>query len=191
MPTTMANVCVLAAVVTILLLLAHHLPSPPTHEDPTTFECDLSKMAKDLVDAARARYPSIASENRIVDVRPMPEPEIVDHVRKTVRRGKYARSDGTIYVALKRRNAEDLPLDVVVGILVHEVAHALTSGSHTAEWRDMFSALLRTATEDLGWTVRLECSACKTYGICQPQQCPKCDWDECRSPRGPGVKSTG
>ena len=183
----MAHVCVLGAVATVLLLLLAN-PQKPYGKEP---ECNLRQMAKDLVEAARTRYPSIVVAGRkgIVDVRPLPETEIVDHVRKTVRRGKYARSDGTIYVALKRRNSEELPLDIVTGILVHEVAHALTSGSHTAEWRDVYIMLLRTATEDLGWTVRLECGACKNYGICEPHQCPRCDWDQCRSP--PAVKWTG
>lgn len=183
------NLCIIggALVVLFLILRPRPTPPPPCVQSDTSDQGeegpDLLQMARDLTEAARARFPSDEFAGSINDVQPLPEGEIVDHVRETVRRGKYARSSGTIYVALKRRNLEPLSPDVVAGILVHEVAHALTSGSHTPEWREMYIKLLRTATEDLGWTVRLECGACKSYQICQPHQCPRCDWDECRRRR--------
>jgi rubrerythrin len=77
---------------------------------------------------------------------------------------------------------------VVVEIAAHEVAHAATAGNddeshHSDEWRACFRDLMRVATEDLGWPVALECSACPFYHICSPEDCPKCSWVPCHSRR--------
>ena len=141
-------------------------------------------MVDSLLSAALARHPTTrelqGARRAITAVRAFPPEELVDPNRKTVRRGKFSRGDGVLYLATQRPDGTPLPPEVVAGVLVHEVAHAATAGSHSAEWRDMYLALLRVATEDLGWKVALECSSCKFYGVCHEYQCPRCAWVQCR-----------
>lgn len=104
--------------------------------------------------------------------------------RKTVRRGKFNRLTGDMHVSVVNSAGVPLPRHVVRNIVVHEVAHAaITDGRHSPEWRDVYVALLRVATEDLGWHVSLECSSCRFYRVCGTRDCPLCAPKACRAPR--------
>jgi hypothetical protein len=110
--------------------------------------------------------------------------ELVNHHRRTVRRGRFSRSDGVVYIATVHADGTTpLPSDVVAGYLVHEVAHAVAGPHHSMQWREAFLALLHIATSRLGWRVTLECGACPSYGVCEAYQCPACEWGACKSGR--------
>lgn len=146
-------------------------------------EAELSKMVRELLDAARARYPEDARFRTptIRDVRPFPPEDLVDHARGTVRRGKFVHSTGIMYVATHRANGRPLDPSIIAGVVVHEVAHAIAGRGHTDMWRSVYESLLRVATEDLNWSVTLECSSCGFYKVCSKAQCPRCVWQACRS----------
>jgi hypothetical protein len=105
---------------------------------------------------------------------------LVNHEKRTVRRGQFDRDNGVLRVAVSRPNGKPLQLDIARGVLVHEVAHAACDkGDHSPEWRRLFVKLLHVATEDLGWHVALECGSCTLYGICSAVDCAKCTWTKC------------
>lgn len=116
----------------------------------------------------------MAAERRISAVRELPVTEMLNPVRRTVRRGKFSRQDGVIYVATKRHDGTPLPPAIVNGYLIHEVAHAISGAQHSSTWLATYEALLRLATVKLGWEVVLERGACKMYGVCDPVQCLEC-----------------
>lgn len=105
---------------------------------------------------------------------------MVNHQRNTVRRGKFDRKQGHLFIGMVHRDGAPLPMGIIKGILVHEVAHAgLPDGKHSDEWRAFYLLLLDVATNCLGWEISLECSSCKFYGVCHPKQCPLCAWKKC------------
>ena len=147
----------------------------------------LRRQVADLVSVAAPAFPGLAGAVR--HVREFPRDDMVDSVRRTVRRGKYDRTTGTIYVAITSQTGVPLPRAVIAGIIAHEVAHAASVGTHLDEWRAAYLAMLDLATKVLGWKVMLECSSCGMYKVCAPEQCPMCDWKVCAA-KTP-VKSTG
>lgn len=142
-------------------------------------------MVEELLRAAMARFPDDArfhvARRSIRRVVPDSPEDMVNHTRKTVRRGKFDRARGVLYIGTRRPNGTPLPPGVVRSIVVHEVAHAaLTQGAHDDAWRDVYLRLLDVATADLGWAVSLECSSCRLYGLCSRSQCPACSWVPCK-----------
>jgi hypothetical protein len=144
---------------------------------------ELRSMATALV-AAAPELPGLAANVRGVELFPLDE--MADPVRKTVRRGKYNRLSGVVYVAVTSHTGVPLPRDVVAGVVAHELAHAATVGDHHDEWRAAYVQLLAVATERLGWSVRLECSSCPFYKVCGNAQCPRCTWKTCKAGGGTG-----
>lgn len=134
----------------------------------------LPGMAAALVQAASPEFPGLAANVRGVE--PFPLAEMTDPVRNTVRRGKYNRVTGVVYVSLTTAAGKPLHRDVVAGVIAHELAHAATVGEHGDAWREAYVKMLRIATDRLGWTVRLECSSCPFYSVCERDQCPLCSW---------------
>lgn len=146
---------------------------------------DLKGWADELLRAAAAQDPTDAyvatARSAITAVVEFDDKDMINYERRTVRRGKFDRTNGVMHVSTRRPDGTTLPAAVVRGVLVHEVAHAaLPTGQHTAEWRELFVRLLRVATEDLGWEVALECSACAYYGLCA-DECPKCTRIQCKT----------
>ena len=110
--------------------------------------------------------------------------DMINYDRMTIRRGRFDRSRGVLYIGMVNHKGKALPTDIVKGILVHEVAHAaLNTGKHSSEWQEIFAMLLRVATQELGWNITLECSSCRFYGLCDTMHCPKCAWKECKASR--------
>jgi hypothetical protein len=109
---------------------------------------------------------------------------MIDVAQRTVRRGRFSRSKGALDVAKVHPDGSPLLAEVVIGVLVHEIAHAATSSSydssHSPIWRHTFKDLLLVATEDLGWRVNLECNTCALYDVCVPYDCPLCGLQPCR-----------
>jgi len=145
----------------------------------------LQQWADDLLDAALSKFPDdprlhkARASIRAVEV-DAPE-DMINYTRKTVRRGKFDRPRGVLYIGMVSPKGIPLPLEVVKGILVHEVAHAaLDEGKHSLEWQDVYVRLLKVATADLKWNITLECSSCKFYGVCDSMQCPLCAWKACK-----------
>lgn len=148
---------------------------PQEHKEPFS-SLSLSAMVDQLLAAYAARSPQTArlARDSITGVQEFDDADMVNYERRTVRRGKFDRQSGTLHICTRRPNGLPLPPNIVRGVVVHEVAHAaLADGRHTPEWRDMFVQLLNVATQDLGWDVALECSACAFYGLCGTE-CPKC-----------------
>ena len=158
------------------LLLAHASDSP-------------GHLAAELLDAALCRHPHDPrvrlARRSIRRVHADSEPaDMVNRARMTVRRGKFDRCTGDLHVSVVNSAGSPLPPAVVRNAVVHEVAHAgMPDGRHSEQWRDMYVALLRVATEDLGWSVALECSACRFYRVCGARDCPRCARMACRAPR--------
>lgn len=145
----------------------------------------LRRQVADLVRVATPAFPDLPGAVR--HVKEFPLDDMVDVARRTVRRGRYDRTSGTIYVATTSQTGVPLPRAVIAGTVAHELAHAATVGNHLDEWRNAYLAMLELATRDLGWKVLLECSSCGMYKVCAPEQCPRCDWKVCAAK----VKSTG
>lgn len=154
-------------------VLREHTPNP------------LQEWCDHLLDAALRKHPhdprfqkARAAINAVMIDSP---DDMVNYDRKTVRRGRFDRQQGMLYIGVVRHTGKPLPDDLIKGILVHEAAHAaLDTGKHSSEWQDVYLALLRVATQDLGWKILLECSSCKFYGVCSPTQCPLCAWKACK-----------
>ena len=128
-------------------------------------------MVTDLVFAASAQYPSLLHAVKGAHALSIP---MAYSSGSMVRRGHFERSTGTLLIA------PGLPADVEAGVIAHELAHAACrGGEHGKEWRTAYRILLQVATEQLGWPIKLECSACRLYGICTVTQCPLCDWKRC------------
>lgn len=167
----------LKQMIVILFLLAAFVIT--RHRTELFTPPDLRTLVRDLQGASQD--PRVRNA-RVTDVVPDSLQDMVNHARKTVRRGKYDRSSGVMNIGLQKRDGSPLPDAVVRGIVVHELAHAaLDDGRHSAEWRDLYISLLRVATEQLGWDVALECSACSFYGVCHASQCPRCAVMPCRA----------
>lgn len=171
----MADDTTIAIVLIALVAVALHV----IHRHETPLHC----MAHDLLHAARQRYPDDPRLDRglsaVTWVGTL-EDGLINYQRNTVRRGKFDRHNGHLRIAREGHKGKPLPLSVVHGILVHEVAHAcLEDGKHSPEWSRLYAQLLRVATEDLGWDVQLECSTCKFYGVCSAQDCPLCSQKAC------------
>lgn len=152
---------------------------PPNAKE--TFATNMKGWVDELVRAFMAVDPHHAriAREAIRDVQDFDDADMINYERRTVRRGKFDRQSGTLHICTRRPNGQPLPLNIVRGVLVHEVAHAaLADGRHSPEWRDMFVKLLNVAT-GLGWDVALECSACAYYGLCGTE-CPKCTRIPCR-----------
>jgi thiamine biosynthesis protein ThiC len=133
-----------------------------------------------LMHVAAPAYPNLAANVR--DVQQFPPDDMVDNVRKTVRRGKYDRATKTIYISTVSHTGRPLPPGVMNGIIAHELAHAASVSNHQDEWRATYLAMLHLATNVLGWDVLLECSACGMYGVCDPvMQCARCTRKTCVS----------
>lgn len=180
-----ALLAVVAAAIVALAILLHASHAPGTLSAFTP-ALPLRAMADELLRAALQRYPADpqvqVAMRTIRAVEPDSPEDMVNHARKTVRRGKFDRATGVLKIATARHTGQPLPDGVVRGILVHEVAHAaLPSGAHSPEWREVYLRLLRVATEDLGWHVSLECSACTFYGVCAAAQCPRCERIPCKA----------
>lgn len=167
---------VLVAMVTLL----HHGRREP--ESP-------KELASALLDAAARRHPDDPrlrlARHSIREVHADSAASgMVNLERKTVRRGKFDRLTGNLYVSVVNSAGAPLPMQVVRNVVVHEVAHAaMQDGRHSPEWREMYVALLRVATEDLGWQVSLGCSSCRFYRVCRARDCPLCVRTACRAPR--------
>ena len=151
----------------------------------------LRRQVADLVRVAKAAYPGLTRAVRRVEE--FPRDDMVDPVRRTVRRGKYDRNTGTVYVATTSQTGVPLPRAVIAGIIAHELGHAASVGNHLDEWRNAYLAMLDLATRVLGWKVMLECSSCGMYKVCTPEQCPACDWKVCapKPPVATAATSTG
>lgn len=148
---------------------------------------DLDAQARDLLRAARGAYPDdprFATATAVVRrVLPDESRDIVNLERRTVRRGRFDRASGVLHIGTVRPDGSALPREVVRGILAHELAHAaLPDGKHSDSWRDAYTKLLQVATERLGWSVVLECGACRFYGVCDAGSCPLCDRQACTRP---------
>lgn len=162
---------------TLALGVTLALASLHGHKDTSPSLDRVRQQVAALMRIAAPAYPKLAGAVRHVDE--FPRNDMVDAVRRTVRRGKYDRSSGTVYVATTSQTGVPLPPAVISGIIAHELAHAATVGTHLEEWRTAYVAFLDIATRVLGWKVMLECSSCGMYNVCSPAQCPKCDWKVC------------
>ena len=128
-------------------------------------------MVTDLVSAASAMYPCL--QHRVKGAHALSIPMAYSS-GNMIRRGHFERKTGMLLIA------PGLPADVEAGVIAHELAHATCrGGEHDKEWRTAYRILLRVATEQLGWHIKLECSTCRLYGICSVTQCPLCDWKRC------------
>lgn len=144
-------------------------------------------MVDELLRAARARHPDDCGLRRASRaIRGVQladdDPDMVNWERMTVRRGRFDRERGVLHVTTRRPDGRPLHPGIVRGVIVHEVAHAAQAdGKHSDAWRGTYVRLLRVATEDLGWPVALECSACRYYGVCARDDCPACARVRCRT----------
>lgn len=144
----------------------------------------LQGMARELIQAVSKTHPDILYA--VVAVKELPVDQMRGASGLTVRRGKYDRQAKVVYVSTLALNGNPLPRPVVAGTLVHELAHAVSTATHSDEWRSTFEHFLRVATTHLKWDITLECSACPLYNMCRQEQCPACHWKRCTAT----VKST-
>lgn len=166
----------------LAVLLATWLVHAHADESP-------GRLVDELLDAALRRHPDDPrlrlARRSVREVRAdSVASDMLNPARMTVRRGKFDRSTGVLNVSVVNAAGAPLPRGVVLNVVVHEVAHAaMPDGRHSPEWRDMYVALLRVATEDLGWQVTLECSSCRFYRVCGARDCPMCARKACRATR--------
>jgi hypothetical protein len=95
--------------------------------------------------------------------------------------GKFKHSTGTLYVAPRMPDGTIRSESSLLKTIVHELAHATRDkergeASHSPQWKQTWLWFLSIATQDLEWSVDIKCAECTFYGLCQPSQCPKCNW---------------
>ncbi|NBU17336.1 MAG: hypothetical protein EBS48_10085, partial [Actinobacteria bacterium] len=97
------------------------------------------------------------------------------------RNGKFRHSTGTLFVAARDPKGGVRKPSSLLKTVVHELAHATRTkepgeASHSQQWKQTWLWFLHVATTELGWTVDIKCAECTYYGLCDRQQCPKCNW---------------
>lgn len=95
--------------------------------------------------------------------------------------GKFKHSTGVLYVAPRAPDGTTRTESSLLKTVVHELAHATRNKvngetSHSPQWKQTWLWFLGVATQDLGWKVDIKCAECTFYGLCDPAQCPKCNW---------------
>lgn len=108
------------------------------------------------------------------------------------RNGKFKHSTGVLYVAGRTPKGQPRPPSSLLKTVVHELAHATRykedgETSHSPQWKQTWLWFLSIATKELGWKVDIKCAECTYYGLCDRQQCPKCNWLQtlCKPYAGP------
>lgn len=109
--------------------------------------------------------------------------------------GKFKHSIGTLFVAPRDPKGARRTESSLLKTIVHELAHATrhkepSEEAHSQQWRQTWLWFLSVATQQLGWNVDIKCAECTYYGLCERQQCPRCNWLQslCRPYTGPPPK---
>lgn len=97
------------------------------------------------------------------------------------RNGKFKHSVGTLFFAPRDPRGKPRSESSLMKTIVHELAHAtrfkeLGEDAHSQQWKQNWLWFLGIATQDLGWAVDIKCAECTYYGLCDQQQCPRCNW---------------
>lgn len=118
--------------------------------------------------------------DKLRDVRLLPAAEAVPD-NGAWKNGKFKHSTGVLFVAPREQDGRFRTESSLRRTVVHELAHATRhkepgEASHSPQWKQTWLWFLEIATAELGWGVDIQCSECTFYGLCHPEQCPKCTW---------------
>lgn len=129
----------------------------------------LQQEALQLLDHLKSKYPSDARTKTLDQVwnKQVLPATMFDNPRV---KASFNKKTGCLYMRLD----EVRSLDAWRAVLLHELAH-VSGKQHDETYRQMWLFLLKVATKELGWTVKLNCqTACTSYNVCGTD-CELCD----------------
>jgi hypothetical protein len=155
----------------------------PESDEESELLNQLTAKITEFTDHLKAKYPDHPMARRVLENW---NGEIKISTRKTG--ATFYRGNGCMiinpnYESTKKVARAGNPVDSFERLLtrlLHELAHSWY-GNHSAPFYDAQRWFLRVATEDLGWTIDVNCRVCCGYtgAICSKQTvCPKCNWLE-------------
>jgi hypothetical protein len=149
----------------------------------------LRRRAKEFTDHVRTKYPSRPATQNLVANWNGDVMVSTKNTGATFYRGKCIAINPQYETLRNRQTGFDSESRLLTRVL-HELAHS-TSGPHDRKFYDTQRWFLRVATEELGWTLAVNCRVCCYYanGQCTPSGvCPKCTWLEtaCSQPSNCG-----
>lgn len=164
-------------------------------EDQATLKY-LQTKTTELVEHLECKYPGDRRTQvlkvNLTEIKPLPEYASRTVTGGNFRVGTFYSYTGVIEISLRDKKGKAWPREVLLIFFLHEVGHALDSfvklsDDHGESWRSHTLWLLNIATRELGWKVRMPCSYCTNYLMCNKELCPKCTW-ECTGKKAPSKR---